>query len=457
MMGRSFGQRGRLSKQIGTSKRDLATTDTDSAETGSGVSIFGRRLALTSTVGVLMVVVAVALATTIGAVVIHTAASSTSPGSSHSLTAAAPPTTTTTTTTVPAALVNGPSQTKAPAFPISGGQQKGYGNFNALTCATTTICVAVGADDQGNGVASTSSDGGTTWSKVAMPVGTPVLDAVACGDSAHCVAVGQGAVAVTADQGSSWSLHPLPTANTTLIGADCPSTSVCVAAGIAENVTGPYVGTVERSSDGGDTWQAASVPTGTKGIGGVVCPSITDCIAVGDSLLVSHDGGATWATTTAPDGISQLRTVSCSSTTMCGAIGPNPQGVFNPNVPADAIETTDGGSTWTNLTLPAATGSLAQISCSAIECLAGGLSATAGGAAPLYQSSDGGSTWKPAPQAPSGLAAIVGLSCPAANQCAIVGRASDGTATTSASGDLSTWITAPTPGGFTRPSASAVS
>jgi hypothetical protein len=454
-MGGSIRRRSRASTQVGPSDRDPATTDGESAQTRKVRSRFGRRLATTSTVVAILAVVAVALATTIGALVVHDASAAANAGSSKSLTPVATPTTT--TTTVPAALVSGPSQTKAPVFAISGGQQKGYGNFNALTCATTTLCVAVGADDQGNGVASTSSNGGTSWTNAAMPVGTPVLDAVACGDSAHCIAVGQGAVAVTTNDGANWSLHPLATANTTLIGADCLSTSVCVATGLTENVTGPYVGSVERSTDGGDTWQAASVPPGTEGIGAVACPTSTNCIAVGDSLLVSHDGGATWTATTAPKGISQLRTISCSTATQCVAIGPNPQGVFNPNVPADAVETTDGGNTWTNLTLPAATGSLAQISCSGTECVAGGLSTTAGGAAPLYQSSDGGTTWTQAPHAPTGVAAIAGLSCPAANECAIVGRQSDGTATTSASGDLSTWVVVPTPGSFTRPNASAVS
>ena len=98
----------------------------------------------------------------------------------------------------------------------------------------------------------------------------------------------------------------------------------------------------------------------------------TDCIAVGASLLVSHDGGATWAATTVPGGTGPLRTVSCASTTSCIAIGDNAQGLSDPNAGASAIESTDGGNTWTSVSFPAGTATLDQVSCdTATQCVAG--------------------------------------------------------------------------------------
>ncbi len=442
------------------------TAGVKSADSGAGgrktLRIFGHGVAVSSTALVLLVIFAAVLATTVGVIAVHAATSGTaspSPtGQASTGSSSSSSSTTTTSTTLPGPLAAGPDQSHAPAFPTAGGGQPAFGDFNALTCASSTRCFAVGVDDQGNGVASTSSDGGSTWDSLTLPTGTPVLDAVACADASHCIAVGQGAVAVTTDQGSQWSLEPLPLANTTLIGADCPSTSLCVVAGVTNNPTGPYAGAVLRSTDGGTTWQSATVPPGTLGIGDVACPTSTDCIAIGASLLVSHNGGATWSSTTVPGGTGPLRSISCSSATQCVAIGANPQGLQDPAAPAVAVETSDGGDTWTSLSLPAGSAPLNEVSCSTgTQCVAGGSSPTPGGAAPLFQSSDGGVTWTQDASPPPDISAIAGLSCPAANQCAIVGRQLDRTAATAASSDLSTWSTTTLPGNATPPSTDAIS
>jgi photosystem II stability/assembly factor-like uncharacterized protein len=423
------------------------------------VQILARRgVAVTTSTFVLIVVIATALATTVGIVTVHALSSPNDANPPTGTPVTVDSTTTTTTAPLPPVLAHGPSQAQAPTFPISGGEQPGYGNFNALACPDATNCLAVGADDQGNGVASSSTDGGATWDSLVLPKGSPILDAVACADQSHCIAVGQGGIVVTADQGATWKLEALPTANTTLLGAACVTTSVCVATGIVDNPTGAYDGTVVRSTDGGASWQTASVPDGAYGIADVTCPSATDCVAVGASLLVSHDGGATWTATTVPGGTGELRTVSCSSTTECVAIGPNPQGLHDPSAPALAIATSDGGDSWTSLTLPPGSATLDQISCSsATQCLAGGLSPTIGNPAPFYQSSDGGTQWTQATSAPSGLSAIAGIACPVANHCAVVGRQTDGKAATGVSSDLTTWSTKPLPGDAVPPSTDALS
>jgi photosystem II stability/assembly factor-like uncharacterized protein len=453
--------RGRADEGVTPLSSTPAEQDPAKAAAPKRVRVLGRRgVAVSTSTFLLIVVIATALATTVGIVAVHALTSPDAPTPSPS---AAPPvtgdsTTTTTTAPLPPALAKGPSQANAPTFPVSGGEQPGYGNFNGLTCPDATHCVAVGADNHGNGVASLSSDGGSSWSNLTLPKNSPVLNAVACADRSHCVAVGQGAIVVTADEGTTWSVEALPTADTTLLGANCPTASVCVASGIVDNPTGPYDASVVRSTDGGATWQAATVPAGTYGIADIVCPTATDCLAVGASILVSHDAGATWTMTTVPGGTGELRTVSCASSTQCVAIGPNPQGLHDSSAPAIAIETTDGGDTWSSLSLPAGTATLDQISCSsATQCLAGGLSPTVGQPAPFYQSNDGGGHWTQATSTPKALSAIAAIACPDANHCAVVGRQTDGKAATGVSSDLASWSTKPLPGDAVPPSTDALS
>jgi photosystem II stability/assembly factor-like uncharacterized protein len=296
-----------------------------------------------------------------------------------------------------------------------------------------------------------------TWSNAPLPSGTPPLDAVSCADSSHCVGVGRGVIAATSDGGSDWALSALPVANTTLVGADCSTTSLCLAAGLSNNRSG-YSGVILRSTDHGSTWQSASVPPGTQGMTAVICPSSTDCIAIGASLLVSTDGGATWFPTTVPGGVGELRSISCSTATQCVAIGPNPAGLTNHNAPGNAIKTTDGGATWTALTLPNGTATLDQISCSGgSSCVAGGLNPSTSGAAPFYESTDGGSSWASAPSSPSGMSEIAGVSCPAADHCAVVGRQSTLQAATATTSDLTTWQISLLPGNAVPPPTDAPS
>lgn len=411
------------------------------------LKILGRRVVVGGVSTLVLVAFTVLLATAGGVVavdaVVAYSGSAGSGAASGSLDASSPGSTsssTTSTTSPSAALSHGPDQSHAPVFPVAGGRQVGYGNFNALACASSSFCAAVGADNAGAGIASLSQNAGTSWASTSLPSGTPPLDAVTCADTSHCVAVGQGASARTSDGGVHWSLGALPIANTTLLGVQCPSQSVCLAGGLSDNPAGADRGAIVRSSDGGATWQRATLPLHTDGIADVVCPSATTCIAVGAELLVSTDSGATWSFSSVAGGFGQLRTISCSSATTCVAVGPNPAGMNDPLASAFAIETTDTGKTWAQVALPAGTATLDQVACSdGSQCVASGLSPTSTGHAPLYQSEDGGKTWAASTSPPSSLSAIAGISCPETNRCAAVGRQSNRVAATAATGDMHIW------------------
>ena len=128
-----------------------------------------RGVTLTTSTLILLVVLATALATTIGVVAGNALGSTGNPNAATQTSGTGGTSSTTTTTTLPPALASGPDQSHAPAIPTGGGGQPGYGNFNAVACANATRCLAVGTDDQGNGVASFSADGGTSWDSSSLP------------------------------------------------------------------------------------------------------------------------------------------------------------------------------------------------------------------------------------------------------------------------------------------------
>jgi photosystem II stability/assembly factor-like uncharacterized protein len=140
--------------------------------------------------------------------------------------------------------------------------------------------------------------------------------------------------------------------------------------------------------------------------------------------MVSNDGGTTWTEATVPTGIGTgaLRSVACTSALDCIAVGANVVGETDSTLPGLAIETSDGGATWQAESMPAGTAAVDQIVCSnASQCFAGGSSESVGGLAAFASSEDGGATWK-AVAAPTGMSDIAGMSCPALNKCVVVGR-----------------------------------
>ncbi|MBV9661611.1 MAG: exo-alpha-sialidase [Acidimicrobiales bacterium] len=318
--------------------------------------------------------------------------------------------------------LGGTAQAQAPSVVASGGGGlgPGHGAFDAITCVSATKCLAVGAGSDGSGVVGVTIDGAATWSAPKVPAGTPLLDGISCGDSSHCVAVGQGTLLVTADGGSTWAYQAPPTAQTTLLGVACNSANSCVATGVSPNRTGPYFGQMVRSTDGGATWSVVVLPAGMLGLGSVSCPTTTFCVAVGVTVMVSNDGGQTWVQRGVNGGMGALSSVSCADGLHCVAVGANPQLIVDPKAAAFGIATTDGGNTWTRITLPAGSATAQTIACSTDgACLAAGPAAAQGGTANL-QRLDPTGAWS-SEAAPSGMTDITGVTCRAPGSCVAVG------------------------------------
>jgi photosystem II stability/assembly factor-like uncharacterized protein len=317
----------------------------------------------------------------------------------------------------------------APSIPTPAGALQGYGAFDSVTCPSTSLCVAVGGDSNLSGNVATSNNDGGSWTTSAVPTGLPEMKSVSCSSASHCVAVGSGVAITSIDGGATWSAHSIPTSNTALLGVSCPSgTETCIGVGVIPNDGGPLNGAIVTSNDGGLTWSAPTTNIPLGAIGGVSCASSTFCVAVGAQILVTNDGGKSWTQQFVNGTVGVLRTVSCGSPTTCVAIGANPEGVRRSSETGFEIQSTDGGSEWSTVSLPAGSWTVNALSCpDSGDCVLSGPSLNQSGA-PLWSSADGGSTWSTV-ALPAAVSAVSSLSCVTASSCVYVGL--EGTSPTS--------------------------
>ena len=334
------------------------------------------------------------------------------------------------------------NESGAPEVPMPGGAVEGRGSFNAISCPTTTRCIAVGGDKSLNGVVSTSNNGGSSWTADVVASGLPELNAVSCVSATNCVAVGNGGVVTSADGGMTWVPHTIPTANTSLLGINCTSSTTCMSVGVSPGDAGPYGGQVLVSVNGGVTWVTPKLPTSIGALGSVDCPSSTFCVAVGAQILVSDDGGKSWSPRFVNGGTGILRSVACSSTTTCVAIGSNPMGVTDASASAFGVITVDGGATWSAVPMPARSWMINAISCSSDDaCATSGPSPNS--VAFEWTSPNGGATWS-SQTLPAGVTAVSSIYCLSLSHCVFVGLQGS-QPVSGVSNDGSTWnVTAAT-------------
>jgi photosystem II stability/assembly factor-like uncharacterized protein len=120
-------------------------------------------------------------------------------------------------------------------------------------------------------------------------------------------------------------------------------------------------------------------------------------------------------------------------------VGSNVLGEEDPTVPGEALETSDGGTTWVSVSLPASTAAVDQVTCGSDQaCFVGGSSDQRGGTAAAFaKTSDGGSSWTAA-SPPAGMSAIAGMACRDDGHCVAVGE-DGGQAVTGSTTNGSSW------------------
>jgi hypothetical protein len=226
--------------------------------------------------------------------------------------------------------------------------------LNGISCVSTSFCMAVGFYQQSGGRSDESLIerwNGTKWSIVPSPNVASVsndLDAVSCYSTTFCMAVGAtlkgtSFLAQTTAQkwnGSTWSLlQPKNTStsfNNHLWGVSCSKASFCMAVGYYDTAT-TELGLTERSN--GSAWAIVTSPKHSGGptkavddLWSVSCVknTTTFCMAAGDYVntssakqtLVERFNGSSWTmlsspnkSTTQSDGLGSA--VSCSATNFC--------------------------------------------------------------------------------------------------------------------------------------------
>jgi hypothetical protein len=178
---------------------------------------------------------------------------------------------------------------------------------------------------------------------------------------------------------STWvALSPLPQQGHTAIfalGVSPASNQVLVA--------GTGAGSLFRSTDGGASWKLAR--TASAGILSVAFSPIKPALVLagtrGTGALASRDGGATWSAVKGMDG----RSVRVFGFALTMLVAGTDRGVY---VSADGLTWRSSGLTSISV------GSLAVAAIhDPVRLVAGSDAATTGGGAPLYQSTDSGTTW----------------------------------------------------------------
>jgi hypothetical protein len=234
------------------------------------------------------------------------------------------------------------------------------GVAKAVTCPTSTLCIAVGAPFLGNtGAAWRSTDAGVHWSAATVAAG-PSLSQVTCSSATRCLANG----ALSTNGGTSWARHTFPVSG---MACDRSGSGHCV--GVTSS------GHVEYTTNGGTSWAASTVPAGNFGTAGATCPSATACYVpafVGSSIgiLRSTNGGKTFASFTdfgfLSDGGGEITNIACEDATHCIVVGdfPNSGSVESEELFADS--TADGWHTDAGSGTPPTEG---WVACTTTRCM----------------------------------------------------------------------------------------
>ncbi len=248
------------------------------------------------------------------------------------------------------------------------------GGFNAISCPSTSFCVAVGAFGQ----AATSTDPAvlSSWELIPMGIDEPAnLTGVSCSSPTRCVAVDNQGFAVTADVAEGEPLiwtrtsTQIDSETTNISGLSCVSTDLCVA-------IDTYGDAITATQTDPTAWNGTVLiePQAHTMINGVACASVTLCAAVdvSGSVLVSTNPRAISPTWTPPVQVegSYLTAVACVSGPLCVAVDGSGRATVSSD-PAGRV-----GADWFGPTpIDPASGtpahSLTAVSCaSSVECVA---------------------------------------------------------------------------------------
>jgi hypothetical protein len=208
--------------------------------------------------------------------------------------------------------------------------------LSGISCTSRFWCVAVGNSGVIYSKTLVLSWDGKRWSIVPSPdVGAGnALNAVSCVSSTECVAVGTFETSLGRHEtlietwnGIIWSVTPSPNkASDDLTGVSCAAPRSCMAVGgnFNHGVARPLT-----ESWNGSAWAIVKTPISGKSsiisLVAISCSGAASCIAVGtdDRTLVESWDGAKWSVLQSPNkgNGDWLNGVSCTSAGSCAAVG----------------------------------------------------------------------------------------------------------------------------------------
>ncbi len=351
-------------------------------------------------------------------------------------------------------------------------------SLSAVTCTSTTDCVAVGSARAFTSRTLVEHWNGTAWSIVASPSSPSSsvdLTGVSCTASTNCFAVGTYSVDnfPTSTQhpliehwnGTRWSTLVVPTPpgapDNILTKVSCTTAQSCVAVGLSSDLSANLPsGSPLIEKWNGANWSLSRGATRSDAAAeellGVDCTSSTNCVAVGVFLsaltgavgtLVEKFGGTAWSVVPSPSRrgprIGGLSGVACPSTTSCFAVGASQSGAL--------IEHWDS-TAWSITPNPDARGpfsaGLESIACPTVSsCVAVGGKTDASGFRPLIEHWNGTGWSDMASPHLTSDSNLTGVACPAATGCFAVGTkfSPTGLSLISEHWDGHTWTMIPTP------------
>jgi hypothetical protein len=218
------------------------------------------------------------------------------------------------------------------------------GQLNALSCARTGGCVAVGMLLQGGPSESVWVEhwNGSVWQPQAgKSITTPwetALNAVSCPTSTGCTALGSAnnglltGLITGGDTASGWVNTSLTSTVSNYADVSCVTGGTCVAVGETISAATQDIRPTAALRTA-SVWSPVAVPAPTSaGLASVSCPSASFCAAVGDTmapagsdLFAESWNGKAWSVeaTPAPTGLTNgaLTSVVCPTSLTCFAVG----------------------------------------------------------------------------------------------------------------------------------------
>jgi hypothetical protein len=323
-----------------------------------------------------------------------------------------------------------------------------------VSCPGARACTAVGYYDIPSGRATNGLAerwNGSVWAVQTLPKPTGArsyrMFGVSCASTTVCTAVGSydnsSKVVVTLAErwnGGHWAIQPTPAPSVATFsqftGVSCPTPSACIAVGFYQTSDpGADVGFSETWN--GSTWTIHTVPEPPdfeRGeLLGVSCKSAIACMAVGyyntESVysllpLTAFWNGSVWTLESMPlpagSNTGEAEGVSCPSATSCTAVG---FWVTSADVNNPLVERWNG-SAWTvqSISDPGVTAGLDSVSCpTSNDCTAVGTYATSSADLPLAERWNGSAWSSQTTPNPFADTFPYGVSCSAATSCTAVG------------------------------------